>query len=51
MQRVERKEKLNVINADRNKLALVAPGPDATEEEWKAALDNAHVQLEHQRIR
>ncbi|EIM92812.1 uncharacterized protein STEHIDRAFT_144095 [Stereum hirsutum FP-91666 SS1] len=51
MQRMERKEKLNVINADKNKLALVAPGPDATEEEWKAALDNAHVQVEHQRIR
>lgn len=49
MKRVERKEKLNAI--DTKRFLLLAPGPDASEEDWKAALDNAHAQLEHQRIR
>lgn len=49
MKRVAKKEKLSAI--DQTRMALPTPGPDASEEEWKAALDNAHAQLEHQRIR
>ncbi|VDB99302.1 unnamed protein product [Peniophora sp. CBMAI 1063] len=49
MQRVEAKQPLNAIDTAR--FTLPTPGADATEEEWKAAVDNARVQLEHQKIR
>ncbi|TFY82064.1 hypothetical protein EWM64_g1944 [Hericium alpestre] len=50
MERVERREPLAAIETTRYQL----PAPSsvsATDEEWKAALDNAYAQLEHQRIR
>ena len=49
MQRVEAKQPLNAI--DTTRFTLPTPGADASEEEWKAAVDNARAQLEHQKIR
>ena len=36
---------------DTTRFTLPTPGADASEEEWKAAVDNARAQLEHQKIR
>ncbi|KAI0034940.1 breast carcinoma amplified sequence 2 [Vararia minispora EC-137] len=49
MKRVEEGHKLDAI--DRIRYTLPVPGEGASEGEWKAALDNARTQLEHQRIR
>ncbi|KAI0048011.1 breast carcinoma amplified sequence 2 [Auriscalpium vulgare] len=50
MLRAEARKPLTAIDTTRYSLPAphAAPG---TDEEWKAALDNAHAQLEHQRIR
>ncbi|KAJ7597635.1 Pre-mRNA-splicing factor SPF27 [Mycena floridula] len=50
LERVESHQPLAVLDATRFQL----PGPSSTpgtDEEWKAALQNARAQLEHQRIR
>lgn len=50
MARVESRQPLPPLDTTRYQL----PGPTsvpATEEHWRAALDNAHAQLEHQRLR
>jgi len=48
--RVEAKEKLSSL--DTSRYQLPAPTSSAArDEDWKAALDNAEAQLEHQRIR
>jgi hypothetical protein len=49
MKRAEAGRKL--VALDTARYALAVPGDGATEAEWKAALDNARTQLEHQRIR
>ena len=47
--RVEARKPLNAI--DTTRYALPVPSENATEEDWRSALDNARAQLEHQRIR
>lgn len=50
MARVEAQQPIPPIDTSRYQL----PGPTttpATEEDWEAALKNAHAQLEHQRLR
>lgn len=50
LKRVEARQPLSAIDTTRFQL----PAPTSTpgsDEDWKAALDNAHIQLEHQRIR
>ncbi|KXN83573.1 Pre-mRNA-splicing factor SPF27 [Leucoagaricus sp. SymC.cos] len=48
--RVEAKEQFPALDTLRYQLPAPTSTP-ATDEEWKAALDNARAQLEHQRIR
>ncbi|KAA1468557.1 breast carcinoma amplified sequence 2 [Dentipellis sp. KUC8613] len=50
MKRVEERRPLAAIDTTRYQLPAPTSTP-ASDEEWKAALDNAHAQLEHQRIR
>ena len=48
--RVEARKPLTALDTSRYQLATSSATP-SSDEEWKAALDNAHAQLEHQRIR
>ena len=48
--RVEAQQPLRVLDDVRYQLPAPTSIP-ATDEEWQAALRNAHAQLEHQRIR
>ncbi|CAG7846227.1 SubName: Full=Uncharacterized protein {ECO:0000313/EMBL:CCA68829.1} [Serendipita indica DSM 11827] len=50
LERIESQEKLNAIDTKRFQL-LPPDNPNATVEEWQAALKNARAQLEHQRLR
>ncbi|THH19741.1 hypothetical protein EW146_g1503 [Bondarzewia mesenterica] len=50
LRRVEARQSLSAIDTTRYQLPAPTTTP-GTDEEWKAALDNAHAQLEHQRIR
>ncbi len=48
--RVGARKPLTAIDTSRYQLASSSATP-SSDEEWKSALDNAHAQLEHQRIR
>ncbi|KAH9060843.1 breast carcinoma amplified sequence 2 [Lactarius vividus] len=48
--RVGARKPLTAIDTSRYQLTSSSTTP-SSDEEWKAALDNAHAQLEHQRIR
>jgi hypothetical protein len=48
--RVGARKPLTAIDTSRYQLATSSATP-SSDEEWKAALDNAHAQMEHQRIR
>ncbi|KAI0271561.1 breast carcinoma amplified sequence 2 [Gloeopeniophorella convolvens] len=50
LKRVEARQPLAAIDTSRYQLTPSSNAP-TSDEEWKAALDNAQVQLEHQRIR
>jgi len=49
LERVKNREELRAF--DETRLQLPAPSKTGTEDEWKAALDNAKAQRQHQRIR
>ena len=48
--RVGARKPLNALDTSRYQL-VTSSATQSSDEEWKAALDNAHAQLEHQRIR
>ncbi|KAH9005973.1 breast carcinoma amplified sequence 2 [Lactarius hatsudake] len=50
LRRVGARKPLTAIDTSRYQLASSSATP-SSDDEWKAALDNAHAQLEHQRIR
>ncbi|KAI0067833.1 BCAS2-domain-containing protein [Artomyces pyxidatus] len=50
LRRVEARQPLAAIDTTRYQLPAPTAVP-ANDDDWKAALDNAHAQLEHQRIR
>lgn len=51
LERVERGEPLPPLDTTRHQLPAPEDQANATEEEWKASLQNAKAQLEHQRRR